>query len=239
MSYSLKNTLQAFSLAVVGTAVTSNASTIVIGADEPYPATAEVVTVASESSGFGDDANVSLAQSFAVDSGFTVGSILIPYENQATVAANVDWEMTVSIFAVADRFATNLTPLGANLYSETFVFPATGAGDGSAAANTEVIAQIDLSSPFFLAASIGSAGYAMQIVESSGADWNPGFEWMRPTNDAYAGGQMYEDALVKNPNATSGLGERDLSFALLPVPEPSSTALLGLGGLALMLRRRK
>ncbi len=30
-----------------------------------------------------------------------------------------------------------------------------------------------------------------------------------------------------------------IQFALAPVPEPSTTALLGLGGLALILRRRK
>ena len=36
---------------------------------------------------------------------------------------------------------------------------------------------------------------------------------------------------------TSGLSE--VAFQVQPVPEPSSTALLGLGGLALILRRRK
>lgn len=215
-----------------------NAATIVIGPDEPYPVTAELVTVPSESSGFGDDANESLAQSFTVTSAFSIASILIPYENDASVTGNKDWDMTVTIFPVADRFATNLTPSGAAVFSETFTFPFTGLGDGSSGANTEVIAQIDLSTAVALAATTGSAGYAMQITESSDADFNPGFEWMRPTSEAYAGGQMYEDGVVKNPNATSGLGERDLSFALIAVPEPSG-ALLFLSGAVLFLRRRR
>ena len=220
--------------------VTANAaSTITIGADVPYPATAELVTVPSESSSFGDDANVSLAQSFEVSTGFSIASILIPYENDTR--ANVDWSMTVSIFEVANRFATNFTPSGAAVYTETFTFPATGNGDGSIAANTEVIAQIDLMTPVPLTASIGMAGYALQITESSDADFNPGFEWLRPTSDQYAGGQMYEDGVVKNPNATTGLGARDASFALLavPIPEPSAALLSLIGAVCFMRRSRK
>ena len=44
-----------------------------------------------------------------------------------------------------------------------------------------------------------------------------------------------------NTPATSGTGSRDFRFSVAgtAVPEPSSAALLGLGGLALILRRRK
>ncbi len=41
---------------------------------------------------------------------------------------------------------------------------------------------------------------------------------------------------VSNPDGTQ---VRQITFAETAVPEPSSTALLGLGGLALILRRRK
>lgn len=40
-------------------------------------------------------------------------------------------------------------------------------------------------------------------------------------------------------DAARGLQLADLSFEITTIPEPSSTALLGLGGLALILRRRK
>jgi hypothetical protein len=55
------------------------------------------------------------------------------------------------------------------------------------------------------------------------------------------GGYVADD-LVLTTNITSGSANqrfRDLHFDFEVVPEPSSTALLGLGGLALMLRRKR
>ena len=55
------------------------------------------------------------------------------------------------------------------------------------------------------------------------------------------GGYVAGD-LVLTTNITSGTANqrfRDLQFDFEVVPEPSSTALLGLGGLALMLRRKR
>ena len=209
------------------------ADTITIIPDAPYDSSAVFVSVPSEDSGFGDDANESLGQSFILPNDITVGSILIPYENDGNNQA--DFSGTVEIFSVADVFATELTAV-TSLYSGTFTFPLTEP------VNTEVIAQLDLTTPFALPASVGNAGYAIQISESNNADFNPGWEWIRPTDDAFAGGQAYENGDVKNPNAGTGLGERDFSFALLPpstVPEPSSVVVVGLAGLAAVARRRR
>ena len=49
----------------------------------------------------------------------------------------------------------------------------------------------------------------------------------------------YENSSTGNNNVQKERLGLQLSFDYTPVPEPSSTALLGLGGLALILRRRK
>ncbi len=52
--------------------------------------------------------------------------------------------------------------------------------------------------------------------------------------------QTLDGTSVAMPDlAGNVLGGHTVSFSADPVPEPSSTALLGLGGLALMLRRRR
>ena len=48
-----------------------------------------------------------------------------------------------------------------------------------------------------------------------------------------------EDLNLKITGSGSGAGIDNVSLEFNPVPEPSTTALLGLGGLALILRRRK
>ena len=55
------------------------------------------------------------------------------------------------------------------------------------------------------------------------------------TNNPYSGG----DALRGNGGNTGWDQDFELKTNTIAVPEPSSTALLGLGGLALILRRRK
>ncbi|MFC7337781.1 PEP-CTERM sorting domain-containing protein [Haloferula chungangensis] len=201
------------------------AATLITYPKTDYPASSEVITVPAGDAGFGDDANVSLTQTFKVDSSFTARRIYLAYRNDPNGGTG-EWSMNVRLFAVADVFATDLTDpgTGSDLFSGTFSF--TNMGD------TELIAQIDLTSGVLLDASVGNSGYALHITESSNADFNPGWEWLRPTSEAYADGNMYEDGVEKNG------GERDLSLAISSVPEPSG-ALLSLLGATLLLKRRR
>ncbi len=159
-----------------------------------FPDSAEVIAATPSQSGFGDDANVSLAQTFTVTNAFAAQSIYLAYENDNN--GNVDWDMTVTLFAVTNLQAATLVPEGSNLYSGTFTFPAVGGSD--------TIVRIDMAEPVYLEA----GGYAVQINEASGADFNPGWEWLRPTSDVYAGGVMYEDGNIKSD------GARDLCLAV-------------------------
>ncbi|MDF7809151.1 DNRLRE domain-containing protein [Pontiellaceae bacterium B12219] len=201
-------------LALTGTVLGASvayADTITTYGKADYPGTAEVVTVPADDASFGDDANESLAQTFTVDTEFLAQRIYLPYENDSN--GNMDWSMTVTIFEVADVEASTLEA-GTIVYSGTFTFPATSPSDA------DTTAQIDLTTPIVLAASVGTSGYAIQITESSGADFNPGWEWLRPTDDAYAGGVMYEDGVIKNN------GDRDLSFAISSIPGPPTPGTL-------------
>ena len=47
------------------------------------------------------------------------------------------------------------------------------------------------------------------------------------------------DLALTDLNRNDAVVIQGFEFAVVPIPEPSSTALLGLGGLAMILRRRK
>ena len=175
-----------------------------------YPGDAEVVTVPAADAGFGDDANGSLAQTFTVSNAFSLGTIYIPYEND-TSGSTADWSMTVRIFPVADVSSNIIVAAGADVYTNTFTFPYVGGSDTTA--------EINLTTPVALATNEAPAGYALEITESSGGDFNPGFEWLRATvANPYAGGDMYEDGNVKG----TGAAARDLSLALAPPLPPTA-----------------
>jgi hypothetical protein len=201
--------LGAVVLLVAGFGVAAvNADSITTYPKVDYPATAEIITVPSADADFGDDANVSLAQTFSVDAAFSLQTIYIPYENDANGIAA--WSMKIRIFPVADVSAVTLVASGADVYTGTFTF--TAPPDDL----TQYMAQIELTNAVPLAASEGTSGYAMEITEASGGDFNPGWEWLRPTSESYAGGVMYEDGAIKNS------GERDLSLALAGAPVPTA-----------------
>lgn len=207
---------------------TSHADTITV--DGPWSAAAEVEAATPGDASFGDDANVSLAQSFSVGSAFSAEAIYLAYENDSNAYTN--WNMTLTIFEVADVQATNLVA-GTTVYSGSFTFPAPVGSSGS-----DTIARIDLTTPLALNASVGTEGYALQITESSDGDFNPGFEWLRTGNTAgnvYAGGAAYEDGITKGVGASG----RDFSLAISSIPEPATISLFAaLGGGILFMRRR-
>jgi len=85
----------------------------------------------------------------------------------------------------------------------------------------------------------GGVEYGVVIQAVSNGAWQDGIPYTHHGGTGYAGGNGIYGGAIGSPTAQS----RDLVFhanlVAGAVPEPSTTALLGLGGLALILRRRK
>jgi len=85
--------------------------------------------------------------------------------------------------------------------------------------------------------------YAFDIgVAGSQNGWPDGIPSLRRSGDSYAGGQRYQGAQTNQADTNYGINgtSGDILFhADIAVPEPGSLALLGLGGLMMIKRRRR
>jgi hypothetical protein len=85
--------------------------------------------------------------------------------------------------------------------------------------------------------------YAIDIIHDNTPNFG-GWRSAGTTSSVYAGGTSYASGVQNgtipdDSNLTLHSFDRTFHVNLAAVPEPSSTALLGLGGLALMLRRKR
>lgn len=165
-------------------------------------------------------------QTFSVGTAFTLDAVYIAYEN----AGFADGDITLSIYNVADVNAPTLS-LGSLVVSGTF---ASNAGSrvgwpGSDGVTHALKFDFTGSDEVPLAASVGTAGYALQFTTSTGGGGV--FQWQRLGN-VYAGGSSYEAGV-------QDAGTLDYAMAITAVPEPSAMALFGFSGAALLVRRRR
>ncbi|CAD7694868.1 unnamed protein product [Ostreobium quekettii] len=187
-------------LASLALAPPALAVTVNLGDSSLFPGSAEVIVATPAQGAFGQDAAISLAQSFSVDNAFSLQSIFLEYENDSNSPG--DKTLTMSIFEVADVNAVSLAepPLEADiLFSDSVTFPFV---------SSSTVAQIGLDSPLSLSPSVGASGYAIHF----GGTTAPGWEWLRTTNntgaDVYSGGKAYQDGPEKSS------GTRDFTLAL-------------------------
>ncbi len=200
------------------------ATTVTVGSSSVFPSTAEVIAAKPSDPGlFGETASTSIAQTVQ-SPGFDLKTIYIRYNTSTAVTAPT---LNLNIFTVADIGAATLAvpPSGPGLLlTESITFPLTSSSS---------IAAIELDVPLTLAASAGTGGYAIHLATSGITT----FQWSRTGTTAgsvYAGGFAYDEGAIKTPNPPG----RDMVLALssLPVPEPTTAALLGLGLLSLLGR---
>jgi hypothetical protein len=109
-------------------------------------------------------------------------------------------------------------------------------------ANNDSYFTFTFDSPITLAPSVL---YGFDVgVEASSTGWQSGIPQIRTTGDDFAGGQRFSGSKTNQIDNTTGLpntislGNDDLAFHADIVPEPGSLALIALGGLFAMRRRK-
>lgn len=191
----------------IGASEAGTNPTITILTGNVFPATAEATVIAAnpDQGAFGQDAPISMTQTFQVDTTFDLQKIFLDYEYDPAADPSTI-EISVEIFEVADVSASSLTA-GTSIWTINALSMPVIASDEEAA--------IILDTPVTLPVTTGSAGYGLRIT--NGGD--PGFEWRRTgntTGSVFPNGQAYEDGAKKLD------GLRDYVLALASVEETVS-----------------
>ena len=166
---------------------------VTVFTNRSIPDSLEVAAATSTSGTFGDDADVSLSQTFQVDSTFNLGTIYLGYEYDGKSDPSHSL-VNVEIFEVEDVAAQELIQGTSILTLNGVTVPQQDSG----------LATIVLDSPVTLEETSGSNGYALRITNGK----NPGFEWKRSGASVSSDGQAYEDGKEKFS------GERDFVLGL-------------------------
>ncbi|MGJ8635211.1 MAG: PEP-CTERM sorting domain-containing protein [Luteolibacter sp.] len=165
--------------------------------------------------------------------GLSSGSLILNYSN---LYVNIADRFTVSDSVVASYTLTGTVAAyatvthGRNLGSDAF---STGSGseDGLIAANGETWSVASTIDSDYTATTLGSSYF----IDYTGLETNQleqnsvEFEWV--SDSTVTGFDVF------STNTSSLNNNYSIGFAV--IPEPSSTALLGLGALSLMIRRRR
>lgn len=231
-----------FVLAAIGALCLSVAApaahgAIVVSQAGAFPASPELTVVdeTQDDSGVTLNSSRQLTQTFQVATGFAIDKFYIDAGTQVASKS-----FTVSIFTVADTNAgaPDAVPTGTNLLTTTI------ATTPSSLSGTSGVLEFDLtgSDEIFLAATTGTAGYALQLDRTEG---DGAFVWLiHESGDGTSGGTVGPDLYTAGQAYGSVLGggfthgNSDYTLAFTAVPTPAALPA-GLALIALAAMRRK
>ena len=182
-------------------------------------------------------------QTFQVGSGGMMGSLTIMGRGDSASS----WTSGPDPFLGDETWVIQLGSVNAN--GSIFVLDSETATGFAGPANIADYLTFTLAHPVAL-----SAGATYEwTVSVDNAGHNPWIGWAHSTNDAYAGGYaMDNNTSLANPGGANGgatpvmggfaapiPGNYDYVFAIQGVPEPTTLALIGLGGLGLIVANRR
>jgi hypothetical protein len=148
---------------------------------------------------------------------------------------------SVSIFTVSDvnAGAPNAVPTGTNLLTSV----AETVSLGTAGSGNFLVLDLTGADEITLAASVGTAGYALQLNNSSATS---AFRWrLNQAGDGTGGGTVQPDQYTTGQAYGSPLGtgfthgNSDYVLGFTAVPEPSTSLLVAFAASAFFLRRRR
>ncbi|NWK54537.1 PEP-CTERM sorting domain-containing protein [Verrucomicrobiaceae bacterium N1E253] len=230
------NTITGLSIALTAS---THAASLIIGGSAP---TEDVVfSQTSHNNNSGSSVTTSTGQTFATTTAFDLSAISV-LKGSTQNGYVVGDQVRLQIFTVTDgaTVATNWKtgsgtsdPVASAGITPIFdsAFDITTSGTANIAEGTLLTFDIGNLS---LSANT-DYGFVFTFIDAAGGPNNMNFKQNTLSND-FANGMKISSSATNNTTSVN----QDLAFYVVSaVPEPSSTTLLGLGGLALILRRRK